>query len=95
MASRKRRNINRTAKSSSSRKSLQTRVNSSGYQQFKDPGTGAWTLTHRRVAEKKLDGKIGSCREVHHIDGNKTNNRPSNLTVVSKAQHRFIHNKKK
>ena len=73
---------------------LETRVNSSGYQQFKDPSTGKWTLTHRRVAEKLVGGRIFSGHEVHHIDGDKTNNRPSNLTIVSKAQHRNIHRTK-
>ena len=79
---------------SSSKGSLVTRVTSSGYQQFKDPNTGRWTLTHRRVAEKLVGGQIFPGREVHHIDGDKTNNRPSNLTIVSKAQHRVIHRKK-
>jgi len=74
--------------------SLETRVNSSGYQQFKDPGTGRWELTHRRVAEKLVGGSILPGREVHHIDGDKTNNRPSNLTIVSKAKHRLIHRTK-
>ncbi len=74
--------------------SLETRVNRSGYQQFKDPSTGTWTLTHRRVAEKLVGGLIFPGREVHHIDGDKTNNRPSNLTIVSKAKHRLIHRTK-
>jgi hypothetical protein len=73
------------------KQALQTRVNKSGYAQFKDPKTRHWTLTHRRVAEKKVGGRIFSGREVHHIDGDKTNNRPSNLTIVSKAEHRAIH----
>ena len=74
--------------------SLETRVNSSGYQQFRDPSTGKWTLTHRRVAEKLVGGQIFPGHEVHHIDGDKTNNRPSNLSIVSKAQHRRIHRTK-
>ncbi len=74
--------------------SLETRVNSSGYQQFKDPSTGRWELTHRRVAEKLVGGSIFPGREVHHVDGDKTNNRPSNLTIVSKAKHRVIHRTK-
>ena len=74
--------------------SLETRVNSSGYQQFKDPGTGKWELTHRRVAKKLVGGSIFPGREVHHIDGDKTNNRPSNLTIVSKEKHRVIHRTK-
>lgn len=72
-------------------RSLSTRTNSSGYQQFKDKRTGRWVLTHRRVAEKMVGGKIYPGREVHHIDGDKSNNRPSNLTVLSSARHRRIH----
>jgi hypothetical protein len=76
------------------RNHLETRTNSSGYKQFKDPATGHWELTHRRVAEKLVGGKIYAGREVHHIDGNKTNNRPSNLAVLSKTDHREIHKNK-
>jgi hypothetical protein len=61
---------------------------------YKDKKTGEWKFTHRRVAEKKVGGKIGAGREVHHIDGNKTNNRPENLSVMSKEAHRRIHKKK-
>jgi len=76
------------------KRSLSTRTSSSGYQQFKDKRTGQWVLTHRRVAEKMVGGKIYPGREVHHIDGDKSNNRPSNLTILSSAQHRRIHRKK-
>ena len=75
--------------------SLETRVNSNGYQQFKDHHTGTWTFTHRRVAEKLVGGPIFPGRVVHHIDGDKTNNRPSNLMIVSKAEHHHIHRTKK
>jgi hypothetical protein len=77
------------------KQSLRTRTNSSGYQQFKHPRTGKWEFVHRRVAEKLVGGKIYSGREVHHINGDKTDNRPSNLTILSSAQHRNIHQKKK
>jgi hypothetical protein len=76
-------------------KQLETRVNKSGYQQFKDPRTGDWTLTHRRVAEKLVGGQIYAGREVHHIDGDKTNNRPSNLRILSPEEHHKIHRRKK
>jgi hypothetical protein len=75
-------------------KPLQTRVNKSGYQQFKDPRTGNWELVHRRVAEKAVGGRIFAGHEVHHIDGNKNNNRASNLQIVSKDEHRAIHRRK-
>ena len=81
-------------KSNIRRRSLKTRVNSGGYRQFKDKKTGKWVLTHRRVAEKKVGGKIYAGRAVHHIDGDKTNNKRSNLLVVSKEAHRRIHKKK-
>jgi hypothetical protein len=87
-----------TSGSSSSRgkssSSLQTRTNSSGYRQFKDPSSGNWELTHRRVAEKKVGGPILGDRQVHHIDGNKQNNKPSNLKVVNPREHREIHKKR-
>ena len=76
------------------KRALATRTTRSGYQQFKDPRTGHWVLTHRRVAEKLVGGQIFPGREVHHIDGNKNNNRPENLTIVSTEQHRRIHRKK-
>ncbi|NKC15898.1 MAG: hypothetical protein GKR94_27980 [Gammaproteobacteria bacterium] len=81
-------------KKNNKEKSLETRVSDSGYRQFRDNKTGNWVYTHRRVAEKKIGGKIYADREVHHIDGNKNNNKSSNLRVVSKAQHRLIHKKK-
>ena len=85
----------RHRKGSGNQRPLQTRVNRSGYQQFKDPNSGQWVLTHRRVAEKLVGGPIGAGREVHHIDGNKSNNRASNLRIVSQAEHRAIHRGKK
>ncbi len=73
---------------------LKTRVNNSGYKQFKDKSTGQWKLTHRAVAAKMVGGTIFPGMEVHHRDGNKTNNQPANLTIVSKAAHRRIHRSK-
>jgi hypothetical protein len=41
-----------------------------------------------------VGGKIYPGREVHHIDGDKSNNRRSNLIVLSSEQHRRIHRKR-
>ena len=68
--------------------------NKSGYQFFKD-GDGKTRSVHKRVAEKKLGGKVWKGYEVHHRDGNKNNNRPSNISVVKKSTHRKIHSRKK
>jgi len=67
------------------------RTSNSGYRQYKS-GSGL-NYTHRTVAEKKLGGSIYKGYEVHHINGNKTDNRPSNLTVVSSSKHKQIHSK--
>ena len=69
---------------------FRTRIKN-GYAQYND-GSG-WKWTHRRVAEKKLGKKIYPGYEVHHINGIKTDNRPSNLIVLSKAKHKAIHSK--
>ena len=71
---------------------MRFRRNKSGYKVFKE--NGKYKSVHKRVAEKKVDGKIFPGHEVHHIDGNKNNNRPSNLTVVKKSVHKKIHAKK-
>ena len=65
--------------------------NKSGYKVFKEGGKTK--SVHKRVAEKKVGGKIYKGFEVHHKDGNKTNNRSSNLSVIKKSTHKKIHKK--
>jgi len=62
-----------------------------GYRRWKDSNK----LVHRSVAEKKIGGRIGRGRVVHHIDGNKQNNQPSNLRVMSRSDHSSLHAKKR
>lgn len=71
---------------------IRTRVKN-GYAQY-NAGSG-WQWTHRRVAEKKMGGRIRPGYEVHHINGNKRDNRPSNLQVLSRAAHRAIHRRRR
>ncbi len=73
--------------------SLETREHH-GYPQYKNK-KGKWEYTHRRVAEKKLGGKIWDGFVVHHKDGDKNNNRPSNLSVMSRKKHSSLHAKKR
>ena len=75
---------------SARRTGVSTRIKN-GYSQFYDRRSGSWKFTHRRVAEKKLGGSIRPGYEVHHKNHNKRDNRPSNLTVLSKSAHRAVH----
>ncbi len=72
---------------------MKFRRNKSGYKVFKE--RGKIQSVHKRVAEKKVGGKIYPGYEVHHKDGNKNNNRSSNLAVLKKSVHKQIHAKKK
>jgi len=57
---------------------------------FKD-SDGTTQSVHKRVAEKKMGGAVRKGYEVHHRDGNKSNNKASNLSVVKKNTT-FINN---
>lgn len=46
---------------------------------------------HRVVAEKKIGRKLQKGEVVHHIDGDKTNNHPDNLQVMTDSEHARLH----
>lgn len=50
-----------------------------------------YAYEHRVVAEQKIGRAIAPGEHVHHIDGNKTNNDPANLEVLTVAEHRLEH----
>lgn len=50
--------------------------------------------THRLVAEQMLGRPLEKGEIVHHIDGNKRNNDPSNLMVMTQSEHCRLHFKK-
>lgn len=60
-----------------------------GYKQF-NYGNG-WIFTHRAVAQKMLGKNIPEDYEVHHVNGDKLDNRPENLAVLSRDEHQKIH----
>lgn len=47
--------------------------------------------THRVIAEQMLGRPLRKDEIVHHIDGNKHNNDPSNLRIMTQSEHAKIH----
>lgn len=54
-----------------------------------------WQWMHRVIAREKMGSDIYEGFEVHHIDGDKQNNHPDNLKVLSKEEHQAIHDRQK
>ena len=46
---------------------------------------------HRAVMEQMIGRKLEPGEEVHHIDGDRANNNPSNLMLLTKSEHSRLH----
>jgi len=70
---------------------MKTKIDKQGYVRYtSDPTRVAWE--HIRVAEQMLGRKLGKTEQVHHVNGDKTDNRPANLMVMrSNSDHLRIH----
>ena len=66
------------------------RITSQGYAEF-TRGANKGRLVHRVLAECLLGRRLFPGEVVHHLDGNKVNNAPGNLMVMSNREHNRIH----
>lgn len=72
------------------------KIHSEGYVLVYDPESHlcnkhGFVMEHRLVAEKKYGRELTTNDIVHHLDGNKQNNDPDNIVVLTRAEHIKIH----
>lgn|SRR5699024_905728 len=53
-----------------------------------------YVLEHRMIMSNELGRPLSDEEIVHHIDGNKLNNRISNLEVMDRSSHSSLHSEK-
>lgn len=80
------------------------RINEQGYVEISVPGykhtrPNGYVREHIYIAEKMLGRRLkfygvgdGRNEVVHHINGNKTDNREENLLILTATEHRRLHN---
>ena len=63
--------------------------NNQGYVQCRiwENGKKRIILQHRLIMEGVLGRRLKQCEDVHHKDGNRKNNAPENLEIMSHSQH--------
>ena len=67
-----------------------TRTTSSGYVYIKT-GVGKKRAEHRLVMEEHLGRELTANEHVHHVNGDRADNRVENLEVMTNAEHQRLH----
>ena len=57
----------------------------------KRPTQGASSASYRKMAEEMLGRALRSGEVVHHINGDRSDNRYENLAVLPEREHRRLH----
>lgn len=64
-------------------------IDREGYKRFRN----SRRLFHRYVAKRMIGRDLEEGEVVHHRDGNKMNNKRSNLQICTRRQHWWIHHR--
>jgi len=75
---------------------IKNRITIKDYEMVYDPKKNIWVFTHILADEHNLKTRVynpalGDCK--HHIDFNRLNNRPENITRMAKKEHLGLHAK--
>jgi uncharacterized protein (DUF1330 family) len=60
---------------------------------YKNPTISGYIREHRLIMERHLGRLLTKNEVVHHINGNRSDNRLENLQVMTRSEHNIIHNK--
>jgi len=64
-------------------------IDKNGYRRVR--GSGKFRLEHRMIVEEAIGRKLVEGEVVHHINGDRQDNRKENLHVCTASEHRLIH----
>lgn len=77
--------------SSKPRLSTLNKKTKAGYKMIVREGKGNRVYLHRYIMEQYLGRKLSRNEHVHHIDGNRSNNKLENLELLTATEHALEH----